>query len=325
MFDFRMGRGREGPKEFLGKFEGILQTDGYLAYERVGGPKMVHVGCWAHARRKFVDALKLNPGDLVATPIVWQWTICSRSMPRRASGISTTPRATPCGGAGPAVAGLLKRAWRRRRRPAFQRAGQGGPLHPRAVAQTHALPGTPGGGVEQQPGGELDAPVALGRKNWIHVGSRRPDRKWRPSFRSSRPATALRFRFGIIWPLSCPASPTSPFSVLRNSRRWPGPLGTGSPPATLRPGWVALTDTLHRFLAGSRQLVLADQAGTAASSPLAWCRPVTRRLKNLQGGCARQNSELLGSNSSTFIFLLSMVIDALHPGQELQSVISLFA
>jgi hypothetical protein len=32
----------------LEKWEGILQTDGYQAYEGVGGPKMVHVGCWAH-------------------------------------------------------------------------------------------------------------------------------------------------------------------------------------------------------------------------------------------------------------------------------------
>jgi transposase len=36
VFDFRLGRGREGPKEFLGLFEGILQTDGYAAYESVG-------------------------------------------------------------------------------------------------------------------------------------------------------------------------------------------------------------------------------------------------------------------------------------------------
>jgi transposase len=29
VFDFRMGREREGPKKFLGQFDGILQTDGY--------------------------------------------------------------------------------------------------------------------------------------------------------------------------------------------------------------------------------------------------------------------------------------------------------
>ncbi len=48
VFEFRMGRGREGPRKFLTNWEGILQTDGYQAYDDVGGPKMVHVGCWAH-------------------------------------------------------------------------------------------------------------------------------------------------------------------------------------------------------------------------------------------------------------------------------------
>jgi len=70
MFDFRMGRGREGPLKFLGKFEGILQTDGYAAYERAGGPKLVHAACWAHARRKFYDAVKLNPHDRIAAQMV---------------------------------------------------------------------------------------------------------------------------------------------------------------------------------------------------------------------------------------------------------------
>ena len=48
VFDFRMGRGRDGPREFLGNFERLLQTDGYIGYEKVGGPKLVHAGCWSH-------------------------------------------------------------------------------------------------------------------------------------------------------------------------------------------------------------------------------------------------------------------------------------
>jgi transposase len=70
VFDFRMGRGREGPQKFLGAWEGILQTDGYQAYDGVGGPKLVHVGCWAHARRKFVDAVKVNRDDAEAVRMV---------------------------------------------------------------------------------------------------------------------------------------------------------------------------------------------------------------------------------------------------------------
>ncbi len=72
VFDFRLGRGREGPKRFLGQFEGILQTDGYAAYDQIGGPSIVHAACWAHARRQFFEAVQLNPRDPVATPIVAQ-------------------------------------------------------------------------------------------------------------------------------------------------------------------------------------------------------------------------------------------------------------
>jgi transposase len=70
VFNFRMGRDREGPKQFLKQFNGILQTDGYAAYDRIGGPKMVHACCLAHARRKYIDAIKLDPKDQDAAHIV---------------------------------------------------------------------------------------------------------------------------------------------------------------------------------------------------------------------------------------------------------------
>src|SRR5260370_14212 len=50
VFEFRMGLDREAPKRFLGSFEGLLQSDGYGAYDHIGRPKLVHVACWAHAR-----------------------------------------------------------------------------------------------------------------------------------------------------------------------------------------------------------------------------------------------------------------------------------
>jgi transposase len=70
VFDFRMSRKREGPLNFLGNFEGLLQTDAYAAYDRVGGAKMVHAGCWSHARRYFVDAVKLNKQDAASVRAV---------------------------------------------------------------------------------------------------------------------------------------------------------------------------------------------------------------------------------------------------------------
>lgn len=70
VFDFRLGRGRDGPQQFLGSFHGILQTDGYASYDHVGGPDVVHAGCWSHSIRKFLDAVKVNPADTAARGIV---------------------------------------------------------------------------------------------------------------------------------------------------------------------------------------------------------------------------------------------------------------
>jgi hypothetical protein len=71
VFDFRMSREREGPKQFLGQFNGILQTDGYVAYEDdIGGPAMVHACCLAHSRRKYIDAVKVDPKDQDSANIV---------------------------------------------------------------------------------------------------------------------------------------------------------------------------------------------------------------------------------------------------------------
>ena len=70
VFDFRLGRGRDGPRQFLGSFHGILQTDGYAAYDRVGDEGVVHAACWAHAIRKFKDAVKVNPADTAAITMV---------------------------------------------------------------------------------------------------------------------------------------------------------------------------------------------------------------------------------------------------------------
>src|SRR4029077_7409845 len=51
-------------------FEGILQTDGDSGYDRVGGPKLIHAGCWAHARRYFFQAVEAHPEDRAAIALV---------------------------------------------------------------------------------------------------------------------------------------------------------------------------------------------------------------------------------------------------------------
>ena len=63
IFDWKTGRSRDGPEKFLGDFKGKLQADGYSVYASLakGNKEMVLIGCWAHARRKFVEALDESP------------------------------------------------------------------------------------------------------------------------------------------------------------------------------------------------------------------------------------------------------------------------
>jgi transposase len=70
IFEFQLSRAREGPQRFLANFNGILQTDGYSGYDRVGGPQLIHAGCWAHARRYFFQAVEAHPDDRAAIALV---------------------------------------------------------------------------------------------------------------------------------------------------------------------------------------------------------------------------------------------------------------
>jgi transposase len=59
LFEWRVSRARAGPQEFLKNFRGKLQTDGYSAYESLAKSRddLTLIGCWAHARRGFHEAL----------------------------------------------------------------------------------------------------------------------------------------------------------------------------------------------------------------------------------------------------------------------------
>ncbi len=62
VFDFTLDRGREGPKRFLKDYTAVLLADAYGGYNGVvAGNAITRAGCWAHARRKFVEAEKTAP------------------------------------------------------------------------------------------------------------------------------------------------------------------------------------------------------------------------------------------------------------------------
>lgn len=62
VFDFTPNRGRDGPKYFLKDYSQVLLADGYGGYNGVvAGNGIVRAGCWAHLRRKIIDAEKTAP------------------------------------------------------------------------------------------------------------------------------------------------------------------------------------------------------------------------------------------------------------------------
>ncbi len=53
LFDYQSGRAGQCAVDYLSGFTGYLQVDGYAGYEKTSA---MLVGCWAHARRKFIEA-----------------------------------------------------------------------------------------------------------------------------------------------------------------------------------------------------------------------------------------------------------------------------
>jgi transposase len=57
LFDYRPGRSEQFPMEVLGEFQGTLQTDGYVGYDKLAQKEQITaLACMAHARRKFEQA-----------------------------------------------------------------------------------------------------------------------------------------------------------------------------------------------------------------------------------------------------------------------------
>lgn len=59
LYDYQSSRSGDHPKAFLQGFSGYLQTDGYSGYNKV--ENVEQLGCWAHARRKYIEALEALP------------------------------------------------------------------------------------------------------------------------------------------------------------------------------------------------------------------------------------------------------------------------
>lgn len=173
VYDFRMGRGREGPREFLRDYGGVLQCDGYVGYDKVGAQGMQRAGCLAHARRYWVKAHELarsDPAPLAVIAIIREiYAVESRA---REAGLDAVGRRELRQRESVAPMARLHAKILEIRQRVLAKSAVG-------EACTYALGQWPR--LEMfLSDGRLEAdnnyceqgmrPLALGRRNWLHIG-----------------------------------------------------------------------------------------------------------------------------------------------------------
>ena len=65
IFEYKPDRKATNPQHFLNGFDGIIITDGYYGYNHIEG--ITNAYFWAHARRKFYDALPVDMKNVSET------------------------------------------------------------------------------------------------------------------------------------------------------------------------------------------------------------------------------------------------------------------
>ena len=78
-------RSKDAATDVLGDFQGILMSDGYVVYEALarGSPAITPVHCWAHVRRKFIEAESSFPDECGrAIELIGELYAIERQVPR---------------------------------------------------------------------------------------------------------------------------------------------------------------------------------------------------------------------------------------------------
>jgi len=177
LYWFGPGRGAEVAEELLAGFGGKLQSDGYEVYESLAkqNDDLVHFGCWAHARRKFVESLESGGPDAAwyVAEIQRLYRIETRC---DEAAMSAEDRAAVRGKESVAVLAKIKA-----RLDADTGSGRILPSSPLGKAMNYTLTRWPsleryaekGNGevrIDNNPVENVIRPSAVGKKNWLFIG-----------------------------------------------------------------------------------------------------------------------------------------------------------
>lgn len=153
LYEYKPNRKAENAEKFLDGFNGWLHADGYDGYHKLNDGIRV-VGCWAHARRKFIEALNAAPEKERAGSAAAEGVAYCDALFRIEAEIKGLPyedkakqrRQTGAAGSGRAV-GMV----RDKERTSEVYTGQGPALSEDAMAAPHTLPRGREAGDKQQP------------------------------------------------------------------------------------------------------------------------------------------------------------------------------
>lgn len=76
LFEYQPTRKEEHAVAFLGIWNGLLACDGYGGYNKL--TQVTQCGCWAHVRRKFMEALPSSKDKLPESQAVVGMEYCNR-------------------------------------------------------------------------------------------------------------------------------------------------------------------------------------------------------------------------------------------------------
>jgi transposase len=171
VFDLSVGRTRDAPAAFLKDYKGIVHADGYAGYGPVYAGGATHVGCWMHVRRYFFDARLTDP-ERSHEALAYIRALYAVERDAKEKGLTGAALAAyRQQHAGPVLATFV--AWLAEQRPRVL------PKSAIGEAVTYASNQWPTLGVyvtdgrltiDNGPAEQALRPLAVGRKNWLHLG-----------------------------------------------------------------------------------------------------------------------------------------------------------
>jgi transposase len=171
VFDLSVGRGQEFPHAFLHGYTGFLQADGYAGYEALYRAGATHAGCWAHARRYFFDARLTSP-ELAHQALARIRTLYAVEADAKAIHlVGADLAAYRREHAGPVLDAFA--GWLAEQAPRVLPKSSIGEAFTYAVNQWQSLRVYLTDGrlkIDNHPAEQAIRPLAVGRRNWLHVG-----------------------------------------------------------------------------------------------------------------------------------------------------------